>query len=66
ARECSNDSDHSFLAERKELDRYGQKKIQEFIEDPANAGYCVVNDIFNDLCNKGIIEPGHYLVWVSW
>ena len=66
ARECSNDSDHSFLAERRELDEYDQENIQKLIEDPASAGYCTIDTIFDDLCNKGIIEPGHYLVSICW
>lgn len=66
ARECGNDSEHSFLAARKELGKYDQVNIQNLIEDPASASYCTIDSIFDDLCNKGIIEPGHYIVSVSW
>lgn len=65
-RECSNDSEYTFLAEKKELDDYEKKELQKFINNSTHCGFCTVDSIFDDLCNKGIIESGNYMVNVCW
>lgn len=64
--ECGNDSDHTFSVSGIEpLDKYETEKLLEFIEK--NGGTCYVNHtLFQDLVNKGVLEPGEYIVKVCW
>jgi hypothetical protein len=62
--ECGNDSSHEFHISKKKLRKYDQKKLEEFAND---GEYCFSADvIMGDLCHKGLIEPGHYIVKVCW
>ena len=62
--EMSNDTAKSFDVEKEPLDKWDQEILDEFIK--GNRHQWVAAIIFNDLCNKGIIEEGEYIVYVSW
>ena len=59
----SNDTAKTFDVSKEPLDECDQDILDEFIK-----GNCqwVAAILFNDLCNKGIIEEGEYIVNVSW
>jgi len=62
--ESGNDSSHEFSVSKEKLDKYEQKKLEEFVND---GDYCFSTSlIMNDLCNKGLIKPGHYIIRVCW
>ncbi len=63
--ECGNDSSHSFAPEKIEpLEDYDQEQIDELIAGkmPLYANHV----IFQDFVNKGVLEPGEYIVEVCW
>lgn len=64
--ECGNDSDHEFHVERKPLAKYEEEQLANFIQSKGERESYMANTILDDLCNKQIIEPGNYLVQVSW
>lgn len=65
--ECGNDSYHDFSfidGELSEDDLEDLQKVidkKDFYEAKYNTGL-----FLNYLCSKGVIDPGDYLVWVSW
>ena len=61
--ESGNDTYYAFSVER-ELDDYERKYIQEF--EKTGTGVYLARALLNDLCIKGKIEPGEYLIRVSW
>lgn len=69
--ECDNDSDHRFEVKEKlvldpnhALDKYDIEQLELIKADKAPLYSNHV--IFQDLVNRGILEPGIYLVEVSW
>lgn len=62
--ECGNDSSHEFTVSNKPHDKWQQESIDKW------AKYKFVRysngAILNELCIKGFIEPGEYLVTVCW
>lgn len=61
---CSNDTSLTYTIDKTPLREYQEKRIKEFIEEP-NKEY-MTQTFMGDLCNKDIIEPGKYVVNVSW
>ncbi len=61
-----NDSTHRFQIVKEELDTYDAKKVQALMETPHEPLSYSVQAILQDLCNRGAIPPGHYLIEVSW
>ena len=62
--ESDNDTTHSYKVETGLAD-YEQEKLDTAIEEGILECY-EYNVILNDLCTKGLIEPGQYFVRVSW
>ena len=62
--ECSNDSHYIFDVKMGPLDEDEQEDLDTFIA--TGNGAWLTRTIFKHLCNKGIMEPGEYLVNVSW
>jgi len=65
--ECGNDTQHVYLCvggKGDDLDEYDYKRLDEF----ARTGkYCwLAQTILADLCQRGIIDPGNYIIRVSW
>ena len=63
--ELKNDSQKTFLVKKEELDEYEKETIEVFMKCGEDHGF-MTGVLLNDLCNKGFIEPGEYLVNVSW
>lgn len=64
AQECGNDSSHSFSIEKELLDEYDQKKLDAFTK---TGKYGFINHtVLQDLVNRDLIEPGNYVIRVSW
>jgi len=62
--ECGNDSEHSYSAIDRELNQFDRRDLDKWIN---GEGYYVsVNSIFDDLARRKLIEPGNYLIRVSW
>jgi hypothetical protein len=59
--EMSNDSYISFNVSEGKVDKYD---LEEFIEEGSYS--YLTRTILIDLCNKGLINPGKYLIEVSW
>lgn len=59
ANEWNNSSSYSFNVKKEELTDYDKEELADF-------KYCCIHIILLDLCNKGLIEEGDYLIKVSW
>jgi len=62
--EWSNDSTHKFNIKKEPLSQWDAKKI-ELIRAGQEPSFCL-HAVLTDLCNSDIIEPGQYLINVSW
>lgn len=62
--EASNDSQHTFAIDGK-LDEYDVLDIAEIKEEKIVKTFSS-GRILNDLCSKGIIPAGNYLISVCW
>ncbi len=63
--ECGNDSSPRFSVKKGEITSdWDKNELAKFIE----TGECsyFAHMLFNDLCDRGVLEPGNYLVNVSW
>ncbi len=61
-----NDSTHLLEIVREELDDYDSKKVRALAETSHVTLPPCVQAVMQDMCNKGAIEPGHFLIEVSW
>ena len=62
--EANNYSSYEFTVERKTLDDYDTKKLDGF--KATGKGQFLSLLLLTDLCNKGLIESGDYIIQVSW
>jgi hypothetical protein len=62
--ECGNDSDHTFSVEAAPLDAYDRGRVDEFAAGKHRS--YLTGAILNDLCHRGLIPAGTYLVKVCW
>ena len=62
--ELSNYSSKEFDIKKEVLDDYDSKSLQEFIDD--GKGQFNARLILIDLCNKGLIEEGDYIIKIYW
>ena len=61
--ELSNDISKKYTILKKKLSEYDQKDLAQFIDsDKSWVSYILIQD----LCNKGILEEGVYIINVSW
>lgn len=63
--ESSNDTTHSYHVEKEPVRSWNQEHLERIIKDK-NCEYWKLDLVLTDMCNKGLIEPGQYLVRVSW
>lgn len=63
--ECNNDTSQTFNIDGK-IDDYHRMNIKEWLESNGTKGNYMGRELLNDLCANGYIEPGKYLVKVSW
>ena len=64
--EMNNDSEKEFNIGVGKLDEYEIKRLEEFIATKGREGSYLTNTIMTDLYNKGILQPGCYIVSVCW
>ena len=64
--EYNNDSCYKMTIEKKELSKYDQEDLNEFLNSKGRDGNYMIYKLMYDMCNKDLIEPGHYLIDVSW
>lgn len=64
--ECCNDTQHTFTVEKGKNEKYewNKNKLARWIE--TGEGNFITCMILDDLCDKGVLEPGEYLINVSW
>lgn len=63
--EASNDSNLTFTVEAKEPEYdWDRDELEKFTSNRTSD--CSTSLILNDMCRKGIIEPGNYLINISW
>ncbi len=62
--ESRNDSSHSFSVSKHPMSDYELKRLNKFKSDQRVD--FISSTLLNDLCNKGIIPEGQYIVNVSW
>lgn len=63
--ESSNDSTHTFIVCKEQMFASEEKDIAAYKENE-ECEISGVGTVMKDLCNKGIVEPGKYLVNVCW
>ncbi len=62
--ESANDTSHTFeLTFGDELSEWDLKKIEKFKQ---GKGSYVTATLLQDLCNRGLIDPGSYVINVCW
>lgn len=62
--EWPNDTQHRLSIKKTILHQYDLTKLEQWLEGkPVNF---ILRSILIDLCNKNEIEPGTYLITVSW
>ncbi len=64
AEECCNDTEQLYSDVKGELKEYQTEDLNKFKED--GIGLYLTSTILEDLCSKGIISKGSYLITVSW
>jgi len=62
--ESANDSTHEFRVRKNDLDEWDKQDIERFRND--GKYQWLAGRLLNDLCDKGIIDPGEYYIRVSW
>jgi hypothetical protein len=62
--ELSNYSSKEYHVEQEELDDYDMNSLRKFTEE--GKGQFNARLILTDLCNKGLIETGDYIIDVFW
>ena len=62
--EWSNDSQHRVRAEKGELDQWDLEKLDK-VKSGREPSFSF-RAVMTDLCNRDLIEPGDYLIDVSW
>ena len=63
--ESENDSVHEYNVTSKDGDEYDAKRLDEILADK----YCThweLGIVLDDLCRKGLLPAGNYLVDVCW
>ena len=63
--EWNNDSSYNETVSKGEIDSYYKKRFEDWKEGFYSGSY-MLRHILKDLCNKGEIEEGNYLIKVSW
>lgn len=64
--EQGNDTYNMVDVDGKEIDdKWEQKSFDEFVKN-GMGDYHTPGLVMNDLCKKGYLEPGRYIVEISW
>jgi hypothetical protein len=62
--EWNNDEQHSYSLKKEKLQDWEKAKLDAFLKGDCRNGS--LRGILRDLCNKGELEEGDYLINVSW
>jgi hypothetical protein len=62
--ESANDSSHSFSVEPEAPDKYEAQQIAEMKSGKFQT--FITSALLSDLCHRGLIEPGEYIIDVCW
>jgi hypothetical protein len=63
--ECGNDSVHRFRVSKESLlQDYDRRRVEDFAAGKRVSG--ITGALLDDLCRRGLIEPGTYVVSVCW
>jgi hypothetical protein len=62
--ECGNDSDHAFTVSNGPLDEYEKERVGKVAAGEIET--FVTGALLDDLCARGLIPAGDYLVSVCW
>ncbi len=65
-KEASNYSSYEFNIKSEAYDEYDLNELSDFRSGGANAVSGITRLLLVDCCNKGLIEPGTYIVKVFW
>ena len=49
-----------------DFDNWDELSLLEFLKDHYQDEYSTTRILMNDLCRKGLIEPGNYLISICW
>lgn len=63
--EAGNDTDYSYGIISEPIDEYNMKYVEELLKHKG-VEHWKLSTVLTDLCNKGLLEPGEYVVKVSW
>lgn len=63
--ESPNDTDYGVTVEKKPLDKWDRVTADKAAQEGWVENY-KLGVVLCDLCNKGFIEPGEYMVTMSW
>lgn len=63
--ELNNDTVHSLSGIDGVFDEYDEELLREILATGKNMHYSAAL-LLNELCRRGIVEPGDYLIEVSW
>lgn len=62
---CGNDSSHDFNIKEGALDNWDRDRLKDFIDTNGRKIY-MTRVLLEDMCNKGILSPGNYLIQISY
>lgn len=66
SQEWSNDSSYTAYAQAGQLPAYIQSKLDKFKASKGQDSMYMLNTLLSDCVNQGLLEPGKYLIKVSW
>lgn len=64
-KECSNDTVYEFYIEKGDHAEDKQNQLDAWKKGKTVYGF-LARTLMNDLCNMGYLEPGQYVIRVSW
>jgi hypothetical protein len=62
--ECGNDSGHEFNVKKEPLGKYEQEDLDKWLAG-SGQGW-MTHNLIQEMCNRGVIEEGNYLISVCW
>lgn len=62
--ELSNDSDFAITARKEPLDKWAIRDLTSFVAGGQNQW--VTHKLVTDMCNRGLLPEGEYLISICW
>lgn len=66
AKECGNDSTVELSADANPVKDYDAEELAKNLAGERCSGYGDPDILLNEMCRRGLIEPGVYMVGVCW